>query len=80
MEVDRIAGMGGVGQEANPAWQRAARRRRKFREEVEEPETELENPEEAGADQSDSGRPFGDAAEPGAADDGEAGGFFSVVA
>ena len=38
MEVDRISQMGGVGHDASPAWQRSARRRRKFSEEVDEPQ------------------------------------------
>jgi hypothetical protein len=35
MDVDRIAPMGGVGQEQNPSWTREKMRRRKFAEDVE---------------------------------------------
>jgi hypothetical protein len=45
MDVDRIAPMGGVGQEPNPSWTREKMRRRKFAEEV-DPEVEGE-PEES---------------------------------
>ena len=34
MDVDRIAAMGGVGQEQNPSWTREKIRRRKFAEQV----------------------------------------------
>jgi hypothetical protein len=42
MDVDRIAAMGGVGQEQNPSWTRAKMRRRKFAEEVEPEVVEAE--------------------------------------
>lgn len=45
MDVDRIAPMGGVGQEPNPSWTREKMRRRKFAEEV-DPEVQGE-PEES---------------------------------
>jgi len=41
MDVDRIAAMGGVGQEQNPSWIRSKMRRRKFAEEV-PPEVEAD--------------------------------------
>ncbi|HEX4040011.1 MAG TPA: hypothetical protein VHX37_18300 [Acidobacteriaceae bacterium] len=41
MEVDRVAPMGGVGQDADPSWTRQKMRRRKFTEEVPESEAEL---------------------------------------
>jgi len=44
MEVDRISQMGGVGRDANPAWQNSAKRRRKFVEEIQPPESEEEQP------------------------------------
>ncbi|MGA8109911.1 MAG: hypothetical protein WB974_10770 [Acidobacteriaceae bacterium] len=36
MEVDRVAPMGGVRQEADPTWTRAKMRRRRFTEDVPE--------------------------------------------
>lgn len=45
MDVDRISGMSGVGQEQTPSWTREKMRRKKFAEEV-PPEVEAE-PEEA---------------------------------
>jgi hypothetical protein len=44
MDVDRIAPMGGVGQEPNPSWTREKMRRRKFAEEV-DPEVQGETEE-----------------------------------
>jgi hypothetical protein len=44
VEVDRISRMGGVGRDANPAWQNSAKRRRKFVEEIPPPEAEEEEP------------------------------------
>ena len=58
MEVDRVSRMGGVGQESVPAWPNSALRRRKFVEEIEEPQSEAENEDredaqEAGPVESD---------------------------
>jgi hypothetical protein len=53
MEVDRIWRIGGVDDNANPAWQDSARRRRKFVEEVAvEDESEAGERESAAQDQS----------------------------
>jgi hypothetical protein len=46
MDVDRISGMGGVGQEQTPSWNREKMRRKKFAEEV-PPEMQEEQPEDA---------------------------------
>jgi hypothetical protein len=45
MDVDRISGMGGVGQEQTPSWTREKMRRKKFVEEV--PAEEEDEAEEA---------------------------------
>jgi hypothetical protein len=45
MEVDRVAPMGRVRQEADPTWTREKMRRRRFREDVPEPEAEGEEGE-----------------------------------
>jgi hypothetical protein len=42
MEVDRVSRMGGVGRDGAPAWPKGATRRRKFVEEIAEPERETE--------------------------------------
>jgi hypothetical protein len=49
MDVDRIAAMGGVGQEQSPLWTRNKTRRRKFSEEVEPSMAEQEEAEAAAA-------------------------------
>lgn len=49
MDVDRISAMGGVGHEGSPLWNREKMRRRKFVEEVEPSESEVEELEEAAA-------------------------------
>jgi hypothetical protein len=49
MDVDRISAMGGVGHEGSPMWNREKMRRRKFVEEVEPSESEVEELEEAAA-------------------------------
>jgi hypothetical protein len=54
MDVDRIAPMGGVGQEQDPAWTRGKMRRKKFAEEV-EPEVEGEPEEAVAADEDHDG-------------------------
>jgi len=53
MDVDRISGMGGVGQEQTPSWTREKMRRKKFAEEV-PPEVD-EDPEEATLPAKDDG-------------------------
>jgi hypothetical protein len=58
MEVDRVSRMGGVGRESVPAWPKSALRRRKFVEEIEEPQIEAEDEDredaqEAGPGESD---------------------------
>jgi hypothetical protein len=45
MEVDRVSQMGGVGQEQTPSWTRARMRRRKFSEDAELDETDIEEAE-----------------------------------
>jgi hypothetical protein len=52
MDVDRISGMGGVGQEQSPSWTREKMRRRKFVEEV-PAEVEGESDEEKPAAEDD---------------------------
>lgn len=49
MEVDRVSRMNGVGRDGVPAWPRAATRRRKFVEEIPEPESESDEHEPDGA-------------------------------
>jgi hypothetical protein len=44
MDVDRISGMGGVGQEQTPSWTREKMRRKKFAEQV-PPEVESDTDE-----------------------------------
>ncbi|MGC2620099.1 MAG: hypothetical protein WA414_13730 [Acidobacteriaceae bacterium] len=43
MEVDRVTGMGGMGRHEAPAWPRAAVRRRKFTEDVEDLDGSVED-------------------------------------
>lgn len=53
MDVDRISGMGGVGQEQTPSWTREKMRRKKFTEEV---PAEVEgDPEDAAQAAEDDG-------------------------
>ncbi|MGC2298384.1 MAG: hypothetical protein WA476_06245 [Acidobacteriaceae bacterium] len=49
MDVDRISAMGGVGQEGSPLWNREKMRRRKFVEELEPSESEVEEMQAAAA-------------------------------
>ena len=61
MEVDRVSQMGGVGRDNVPAWPKATTRRRKFVEEIPEPETE-----EPGEDRvAETNNPEPDQPEPG---------------
>ena len=52
MDVDRISGMGGVGQEQTPSWTREKMRRKKFTEEV-SPEVEGDSEEATTAAEDD---------------------------
>lgn len=54
MEVDRVAPMGGVRQEADPTWTRKKARRRRFTEDVPEPEVDEE---EGGASEPEEEKP-----------------------
>ncbi|MFP5227145.1 MAG: hypothetical protein ACLGXA_05905 [Acidobacteriota bacterium] len=44
MDVDRISGIGGVGQEQTPSWTREKTRRKKFTEDV---PADVESPEDS---------------------------------
>ncbi|HEX4008094.1 MAG TPA: hypothetical protein VHX60_18110 [Acidobacteriaceae bacterium] len=57
MEVDRVSQIGGVGRDGVPAWPTGQVRRRKFVEEIAEPESEAAedgSDEEASAESNES--------------------------
>jgi hypothetical protein len=55
MEVDRVSQMGGVGQEGQTAWSGTRAKRRKFVEELPEPESDTEEEPEPSADNNREG-------------------------
>ncbi len=71
MEVDRVSQMNGVGRDNVPSWPKTANRRRKFVENIEDPESE------AGAEASEQE----ESAEKQPADqDNDRGGALNVIA
>jgi len=56
MEIDRVSPVGGLRQEAEPLWTREKLRRRKYSQDVPQPESEVEEGEPQAPERVDEGK------------------------